>query len=186
MFGSLLNRYDLFNVFKPDLGGSWVEYGESTLPPTTSPAPTWPGGCDEPHNFHLDRCFRKRNRPRASAVVWDSLGAVGQFTLFLLAFMSVTLAVSIFLARARKRRRKGESYMAFLLRDARRKSKKKKRRKVRGNKDLEEAMLDGTSSRRRSKSRSKSRTKSRSKSRSGRDGEGEERSMDVRSRSSRR
>lgn len=135
--GLFLNRYDLFNVFKPDLGGSWVEYGESTLPPTTSPAPTWPGGCDEPHNFHLDRCFRKRNRPRASAVVWDSLGAVGQFTLFLLAFMSVTLAVSIFLARARKRRRKGESYMAFLLRDARRKSKKKKkRRKVRGNKDL--------------------------------------------------
>ena len=42
--GLFLNRYDLFNVFKPDLGGSWVEYGDFTMAPTTSPAPTWPGG----------------------------------------------------------------------------------------------------------------------------------------------
>lgn len=188
--GLYLNRYDLFNVFKPDLGGSWVEYGENTFPPTTSPAPTWPGGCDEPHNFHLDRCFRKRTRPKASAVVWDSLGAVGQFTLFLLVFMSVTLAVSIFLARARKKRRKGESYMAFMMRDSRTKSgdKKKKKRKVKGNKDLEEAMLDDTKSRRsfrssRSRSKSVSRSRSRSKSRSAaREGELDEKSM-TRSRS---
>lgn len=164
--GLFLNRYDLFNVFKPDLGGSWVEYGENTMAPTVSPAPTWTGGCDEPHNFHLDRCFRKRARPKASAVVWDSLGAVGQFTMFLLVFMSVTLAVSIFLARARKRRKKGESYMAFLMRDSRtqRKKKSKKRRKVRGNTDLEEAMLEPEKPLR-SKSRSKSRTRSKSKSR---------------------
>jgi len=130
--GLFLNRYDVFNVFKPELGGSWVEYGEGTMAPTTSPAPTWHGGCDEPHNFHLDRCFRKRTRPKASAVVWDSLGAVGQFTLFLLVFMSVTLAVSIFLARARKRRKKGETYMAFLMRDAKRKGKKRKKKKAQG------------------------------------------------------
>lgn len=178
--GLFLNRYDLFNVFKPDLGGSWVEYGESTLPPTTSPAPTWHGGCDEPHNFHLDRCFRKRTRPKATAVVWDSLGSVGQFTLFLLVFMSVTLAVSIFLSRARKRRRKGESYMAFLMRDSRRKSgkKKKKKRKLKGNADLEEAMLSGEegsrSRRSRSKSRSRSQSRSRSKSRSSRKEKGEQ------------
>jgi hypothetical protein len=198
--GLFLNRYDLFNVFQPDVGGSWVEYGDNTLPPTTSPAPTWTGGCDEPHNFHLDRCFRKRTRPKATAIVWDSLGAVGQFTLFLLVFMSVTLAMSIFLARARKRRRKGESYLAFLMRDARRKKKKKlRKRRVKGNKDLEEAMLaDDTdtksrSSRRssRSKSRSRSKSKSRSKSRSGRgEGDGddggadEDRSDDGRSRRS--
>mmetsp|Transcript_3825 Transcript_3825/g.8543 ORF Transcript_3825/g.8543 Transcript_3825/m.8543 type:complete len:975 (-) Transcript_3825:286-3210(-) len=194
--GLFLNRYDLFNVFKPDLGGTWVEYGEGTLAPTISSAPTWEGGCDEPHNFHLDRCFRKRARPKASAVVWDSLGAVGQFTLFLLVFMSVTLAVSIFLARARKRRRKGESYVAFLMRDARRKSKKKKkkRRKVKGNRDLEEAMLDGddTKSRRSSRSksrsgRSKSRSRSKSRPKSQAKGEqDEDKSISGRSRSSKR
>jgi hypothetical protein len=165
--GLFLNRYDLFNVFKPDLGGSWVEYGEGTIAPTVSPAPTWTGGCDEPHNFHLDRCFRKRTRPKATAVVWDSLGAVGQFTLFLLVFMSVTLAVSIFLARARKRRRKGESYLAFLMRDSRKQRKKaKSSRRVKGNTDLEEAMLEKSGSTRSKRtSRSKSRTRSKSASR---------------------
>ena len=113
---------------------------------------------------------------------------MGQFTLFLLVFMSVTLAVSIFLARARKNRRKGESYMAFMMRDSRTKSgdKKKKKRKVKGNKDLEEAMLDDTKSRRSfrsSRSRSKSVSRSRSKSRSAaREGELDDKSM-TRSRS---
>ena len=173
--GLFLNRYDLFNVFKPDLGGSWVEYGEGTVAPSISPAPTWPGGCDEPRNFHLDRCFRKRTRPKATAVVWDSLGAVGQFTLFLLVFMSVTLAVSIFLARARKRRNKGESYLAFLMRDSRTQHKqKKKKRKVKGNPDLEEAMLERKGSMRSKRtSRSKSRTRSKSVSRREK-GEGED------------
>lgn len=170
-----LNRYDLFNVFKPDLGGSWVEYGEGTAAPSISPAPTWVGGCNEPRNFHLDRCFRKRTRPKATAVVWDSLGAVGQFTLFLLVFMSVTLAVSIFLARARKRRNKGESYLAFLMRDSRTQHKqKKKKRKVKGNPDLEKAMLERKGSMRSKRtSRSKSRTRSKSVSRREK-GEGED------------
>ena len=164
--GLFLNRYDLYNVFKPDLGGSWVEYGGGSMPPTFSPAPTWKGGCDEPHNFHLDKCFRKRMKPRASAVVWDSLGAVGQFSIFLIAFMAVTLSISIFLARARKRKRKGESYVDFIFRDAKRKSKRKKRR-VKGNKDLEESMLgDDKSHRSRRSSRSKSRSRSKSQSRS--------------------
>jgi len=126
---------------------------------------------------------------RHLAVVWDSLGAVGQFTLFLLVFMSVTLAVSIFSARERKKRRKGKSYMAFMMRDSRKKSgdKKKKKRKVKGNKDLEEAMLDDSKSRRsfrssrsRSKSVSRSRSKSRSAAREG--GELDDKSM-TRSRS---
>ncbi|KAL7520309.1 hypothetical protein ACHAWX_005040 [Stephanocyclus meneghinianus] len=166
--GLFLNRYDLFNVFKPDLGGSWVEYNGGSLQPTYSPAPTWKGGCDEPHNFHLDKCFRKRAKPPASKVVWDSLGSVGQFSVFLLAFMAVTLSISIFLARARKRRKKGESYMGFLFRDSKKKGKKKKKRKVR-NEDLEEMMLDdvrSSRSRRSSKSRSKSRSRSKSEAHS--------------------
>jgi hypothetical protein len=162
-----LNRYDVFNVFKPDLGGSWVEYNGGSLQPTYSPAPTWKGGCDEPHNFHLDKCFRKRAKPPASKVVWDSLGSVGQFSVYLLGFMAVTLSISIVLARARKRRRKGESYVDFILRDARKKGKKRKKRRVK-NEELEESMLDDAKSSRsrRSTKSSHSRSKSRSRSKS--------------------
>jgi hypothetical protein len=156
-----LNRYDVFNVFKPDLGGSWVEYNGGTLQPTFSPAPTWKGGCDEPHNFHLDKCFRKRAKPPASKIVWDSLGSVGQFSIFLLGFMATTLSISIFMARAKKRGRRD------LFRDPKRKDKKRKKRRVK-NEDLEESMLDDTRSRRSSKSghsRSKSRSRSKSSAR---------------------
>ena len=170
--GLFLNRYDLFYVFKPDLGGSWVEYGGASMAPTISPAPTWEGGCDEPRNFHLDRCMRKKMRPRATAVVWDSLGTVGQFSLFMLVFMSATLSVSIFLARARKRRRPGESYIDFFIRDAtkKRNGKKKKKKKIRKKskltRDLEKAMLDGEEKPKRARSKSASRAKGgRSKSR---------------------
>jgi len=158
--GLFLNRYDLYQVFKPDLGGSWVEYNGASMPPTYSPAPTWKGGCDEPHNFHLDKCFRKRYKPKASAVAWDALGTVGQFSVLLVVFMAVTLSISIFLARARKKRRRGESYLGFFFRDLTRKKKSRRRKK---NKDLDEAMLPESSSRR-SKSGSRSQ-RSRSKSR---------------------
>merc|ERR1712238_545192 len=103
-----LNRIDVYEVFKPD--------------------PTWMGGCDEPHNFHLDKCFRKRYKPKASAVAWDALGTIGQFSVMLVVFMAVTLSISIFLARARKKRRRGESYLGFFFRDLSRKRKKKRRK----------------------------------------------------------
>ena len=164
-----LNRIDVYEVFKPDLGGSWVEYNGASMPPTFSPAPTWTGGCDEPHNFHLDKCFRKRYKPKASAVAWDALGTIGQFSVMLVVFMAVTLSISIFLARARKKRRRGESYMGFFFRDLSRK-RKKKRRKTR-NADLNQKMLDGSSRRSRSSSRrSRSKPRRRSKSASKRDG----------------
>jgi len=159
--GLFLNRYDLYEVFRPDLGGAWVEYNGASMPPTFSPAPTWKGGCDEPHNFHLDKCFRKRYKPKASAVAWDALGSVGQFSVMLVVFMAITLSISIFLARARKKRRRGESYLGFFFRDLSRKKKKKRRKRV-GDGELGEKMLPETASRR---SKSKSR---RSSSRSGR------------------
>jgi hypothetical protein len=161
--GIFLNRYDLYEVFKPDLGGSWVEYNGASMPPTFSPAPTWKGGCDEPHNFHLDKCFRKRFKPKASAVAWDALGSVGQFSVMVVVFMAVTLSISLFLARARKKRRRGESYLGFFFRDLTRRKRKKRRK---GAKDLEEAMLPEASSRRsKSSSRRKSHSRSRSKPR---------------------
>uniref|UniRef100_A0A7S3Q3K8 Subtilisin n=1 Tax=Chaetoceros debilis TaxID=122233 RepID=A0A7S3Q3K8_9STRA len=177
--GLFLNRYDLYSVFKPDLGGTWVEYNGASMAPTHSPAPTWYGGCSEPHNQHLDKCFQRRSRPtRSTAVAWDSLGQVGQASVFLVTFMATTLAFSLFVSRARKKRRKGESYLGFFLRDTfklkkkkrKKRSSRKKRtlyRKLKGlDKDLEKSMLDDKSRRSRS-SRSRSRH-SRSKSKSSR------------------
>jgi len=160
-----LNRLDVYEVFKPDLGGAWVEYNGASMPPTYSPAPTWKGGCDDPHNFFLDKCVRKRYKPKPSAVAWDALGTVGQISVMLVIFMAVTLSVSIFLARARKKRRRGESYLGFFFRDLSRKRKKK--RKKSGNKGLEESMLPDTASRRSKSSgrRSTTRSSSRSKGR---------------------
>lgn len=166
--GLFLNRYDLYQVFKPDLGGSWVEYNGATFAPTVSPAPTASGGCDNPHNSHLDKCFRKKHPRSASSVAWQSLGPVGQLSVFLVSFMAVTLSGSIFLARARKKRKRGESYLGFLVRDMRNQGKKKKKgKKKKGgkkkrrmkNKDLNEDMLGGKPPRSKSKSRSKSRSR---------------------------
>lgn len=138
--GLFLNRYDLYQVFKPDLAGSWVEYNGGTAAPTISPAPTFDGGCDNPHNSHLDMCFRRHHQRKASTVAWESLGAVGQLSILLVAFMATTLSVSIFLSRAKKRKRVGESYIGFFLRDLKRK-KKRKRLKKKDRKGLEEDML---------------------------------------------
>ena len=133
------------------------------MPPTYSPAPTWKGGCDDPHNFFLDKCVRKRYKPKPTAVAWDALGSVGQISVMLVVFMAITLSVSIFLARARKKRRRGESYLGFFFRDLTRKRKQKKHRK--GSKGLEEKMLPDSSDRRsRSTGRRSMRSSSRSKS----------------------
>jgi hypothetical protein len=162
--GLFLNRLDLYEVFKPDLGGAWVEYNGASMPPTFSPAPTWKGGCDDPHNFFLDKCVRKRYKPKPSAVAWEALGTVGQFSVMLVVFMAITLSVSIFLARARKKKRRGESYLGFFFRDLTRKRKKKRKK---GSKGLEESMLaDGSTRRSRSTGRRSHRSSSRtSKSR---------------------
>jgi hypothetical protein len=140
-----LNRYDVFYVFKPELGGSWVEFMSGTFAPTTSPAPTHDGGCDNEHNMHLDRCYRRKHARRASSAVvaWDSLGLVGQLSVLLVAFMTLTLSVSIFLARANQRRREGESYLGFFIRDiqGRKHGKRKKLRKRAGIGALDEEFL---------------------------------------------
>lgn len=164
--GLFLNRIDLYEVFKPDLGGAWVEYNGASMPPTYSPAPTWKGGCDDPHNFFLDKCVRKRYKPKPSAVAWDALGSVGQVSVMLVVLMAITLSVSIFLARARKKRKRGESYMGFFFRDLTRKRKPKKRRKGGAStKGLAENMLPDASSRRsRSSGRRSTRSSSRTKS----------------------
>jgi len=176
--GLYLNRYDLYSVFKPDLGGSWVEYNGASMAPTLSPAPTAKGGCSEKANFSLDKCYQQRTkRLSTTSIAWNSLGRVGQASVILVSFMASTLAFSLFISRARKKRRRGESYLGFFLRDTFRLKKKKRKgkkssrkkrkslyRKLKGlDKDLEQSMLDDKSRRSRS-SRSRSRGGSRSKS----------------------
>jgi hypothetical protein len=161
--GLFLNRLDLYEVFKPGLGGSWVEYNGASMAPTISPAPTWKGGCDDPHNSLLDKCIRDRFQPPPSAIMWAALGWVGQLSVMLVLFMAVTLSVSIFLARARKKRRRGESYVGFFFRDLTR----KKRRRRKGASGLGDGLLrDGESRRSKSSGRRSSRSASRSKRRS--------------------
>jgi len=157
--GLFLNRFDLFEAYKPDLGGSWVMYNGGTFAPTISPAPTHQGGCKNPENHHLDRCFRKTHpRRSSSAALWRRLGSIGRFSVLLILFMTSTLSVSVFLARAKKRKRKGESYTRFFLRELKRKNRKSKSRssnsvksvksksskgrKKKVGKRLDEAMLD--------------------------------------------
>jgi hypothetical protein len=178
--GLFLNRYDLYQVFKPDLGGSWVEYNGASLAPTISPAPTYAGGCNEPLNYKLDKCWYKNNKHvRKRSMAWSSLGHVGQASVFLVAFMASTLGFSLFVARARKKRKRGESYLGFFLRDTFKMKRKKRRgrkeasrkkksllRKLSGlGKDLEKSMLDEKSRRSRS-SRSRSQGGHHSSSRS--------------------
>ena len=189
--GLFLNRFDLYYVFKPDLGGSWVEYNGGTMPPTTSPAPTWRGGCDDIHNHHLDKCVRKKYARSKQAVFWDSLGAIGQFSLLLMGFMAATLSASVFVARAKKRKRRNETYVDFFMRNiggsgggsgkTMKLVKKKKKKRVIRRSTLKSVGTDdangsyappvavtGGSGRSKSKERRSSSSRSRSKSKSAR------------------
>ncbi len=140
-----LQRQDPLMIFSPNLAGSWVEFMGGTVAPTISPAPTYVGGCDDPRNSKLDKCFRQKHALKASSVAWDALGAVGQFSIFLLFFMASTLTLSIFHARARSRKNDGESYLSFFIRDMvgePKKRKKKLRRKKTGRGTLDQDLLE--------------------------------------------
>lgn len=152
--GLFLNRYDLYQVFKPAKGGSWVG-----LNPTTSS----PLECNDAGT--LCRTISTDNR-FSSNNLFNRLGPVGKFSFFLLSLMSLTLGISIFLARARRRRKMGESYFAFCLRDLQSDTKKisrSRRRRIRDN-DLEEEMLGTNENRRSHRTRSRGRSR-RSRSR---------------------
>jgi len=160
--GLYLNRYDLYSVFKPDLGGSWVEYNGASMAPTFSPAPTWSGGCSDPHNFYLDKCFQRNTQMHSSTLLWDSLGHVGQFSILLVGFMSVTLLLSLSIARVKRKKKHKESYLDFFIRDAfNKKSKRKSRKRIlrklkRLDQELEESILAEKHSRKTRKSKKSS------------------------------
>jgi hypothetical protein len=107
--GLFLNRMDLYYVLAPDLSGAWVEFNGNSIAPTHSPAPTFSGGCDDPRNFHLDKCFRikysKQYAPEGSGW-WSSLGTVGQLTLITVFLLSTVFIVALFIAQSRKQKRR--------------------------------------------------------------------------------
>jgi hypothetical protein len=154
--GLFLNRMDVYQVFKPELSGSWVAYGGHTAAPTASPAPTTTGGCDDEANWELDRCYHlshpssssSSGKPGASRS-WASIGPAGQMCAFLVTAMSATLGISLFMARARRKMKKKESYWNFFMRDVLgggqggKKNKKQGGGKGKGKKisPLEETML---------------------------------------------
>ena len=57
-----LNRADIFSVFEPDVGASCVQSNGASFATIFSPAPTWSFGCNEPYNFHLDKCFQRHSK----------------------------------------------------------------------------------------------------------------------------
>eukprot|EP00594_Rhizosolenia_setigera_P013744 CAMPEP_0178976576 /NCGR_PEP_ID=MMETSP0789-20121207/23923_1 /TAXON_ID=3005 /ORGANISM="Rhizosolenia setigera, Strain CCMP 1694" /LENGTH=1098 /DNA_ID=CAMNT_0020665705 /DNA_START=17 /DNA_END=3313 /DNA_ORIENTATION=+ len=134
--GLFLNRYDLYNVYSPDMGGSWVEYNGGTMAPTISPAPSYAGGCDDPRNFHLDVCYRmhhgfgKRHGP-----AWHSLGALGQFSILLVGFMVTSLSLSVAVSKSPLKKRKRESYAKYVMRHFRVKKRKPRKKKSKRNND---------------------------------------------------
>jgi hypothetical protein len=72
----------------------------------------------------VSRCFHVHNKRAFKTHGWKNIGPIGQACLVLVTVMASTLPLSIFLARARRRKRKGESYFGFFLRDFSRSSKK--------------------------------------------------------------
>jgi len=107
--GLFLNRMDLYYVLAPDLSGAWVEFNGNSIAPTHSPAPTFSGGCDDPRNFHLDKCFRiKYSKQYASegSGWWSSLGTVGQLTLIAVFLLSTVFIVALFIAQSRKQKKR--------------------------------------------------------------------------------
>ena len=68
---------------------------------------------------------------------------MGQLSIVLIAFMASTLTVSIFLARANRRRQDGESYLGFIIRDMQgRKKKKSKKLRKRFGEGMDRDFLD--------------------------------------------
>jgi hypothetical protein len=149
--GLFLNRFDLYQVFKPGKGGSWVGAN-----PTTSTSID----CNDPNSSCTSSSSSRRFR---SLSLFNMLGPFGKFSFFFLSLMSITLAASIFLARARRRRKNGESYFSFWLRDLQGSSKKSRSRGRRQfhEQDLEEEFLGEKNHQERTNRRSRSRGRSR-------------------------
>lgn len=121
--GLFLNRMDLYYVFAPDLSGAWVQFNGNSIAPTSSPAPTYAGGCDDPRNFHLDKCFKVQYTIKKSSkavTYWSTLGTVGQLAFIAMCSMTTFMIVALIISRIRKQRRRT---LKSLLREQKRKKR---------------------------------------------------------------
>lgn len=106
--GLFLNRMDLYYVLAPDLSGAWVEFNGNAGTPTHSPAPTYPGGCEDPRNLHLDKCFKIKYGASMSSVrtFWNHMNKIDQLSILSLFIMSVVFTTAFMLVRVRRRQRR--------------------------------------------------------------------------------
>jgi hypothetical protein len=146
--GLFLNRMDLYYVFAPDLSGAWVQFNGNSIAPTHSPAPTYSGGCDDPRNFHLDKCFKVQYTKKSSSKVasyWDTMGRIGQLSFIAMCSMSTLMIVALVIARIRKQQRRA---LKSLLHAKKRRKRVDKLDTVRDKSDIpEDVDLERTSSR---------------------------------------
>jgi hypothetical protein len=106
--GLFLNRMDLYYVLAPDLSGAWVEFNGNAGTPIRSSAPTYAGGCEDPRNLHLEKCFKlKYGAPMSSVrTFWINMNKIGQLSIISLSVMSVVFTVAFMIVRIRRRQRR--------------------------------------------------------------------------------
>jgi len=95
-------------VLAPDLSGAWVAFNGNAGTPTHSPAPTYAGGCEDPRNLHLDKCFKMKYGAPMSSVrtFWINMNKIGQLSIISLSVMSVVFTVAFMIVRIRRRQRR--------------------------------------------------------------------------------
>lgn len=146
--GLFLNRMDLYYVFAPDLSGAWVQFNGNSIAPTSSPAPTYAGGCDDPRNFHLDKCFKMQYTKKSSSkavTYWSSLGRVGQLSFIAMCSMTTFMIAALIISRIRKQKRRA---LKSLLRQQKRKKRVDRLEAIRDISDVpKDVNLDRNSSR---------------------------------------
>jgi len=139
---------DLYYVFAPDLSGAWVQFNGNSIAPTSSPAPTYAGGCDDPRNFHLDKCFKMQYTKKSSSkavTYWSSLGRVGQLSFIAMCSMTTFMIAALIISRIRKQKRRA---LKSLLRQQKRKKRGDRLEAIRDISDVpKDVNLDRNSSR---------------------------------------
>ncbi len=95
-------------MLAPDLSGAWVAFNGNAGTPTHSPAPTYAGGCEDPRNLHLDKCFKMKYGAPMSSVrtFWINMNKIGQLSIISLSVMSVVFTVAFMIVRIRRRQRR--------------------------------------------------------------------------------
>lgn len=113
-------------MLAPDLSGAWVAFNGNAGTPTHSPAPTYAGGCEDPRNLHLDKCFKMKYGAPMSSVrtFWINMNKIGQLSIISLSVMSVVFTVAFMIVRIRRRQRRASRKLLGIKKRTRRGDKR--------------------------------------------------------------